>query len=744
MRKLKLMKTLLVAAGLAVGASNAWAITETVYSWDFTVYASTTDITTTSETTLTENRTTCNLATAPTACEGLYFNDTWKCVRSGDTNPGLRNYSNGDRMVIIPGLKSGDVITITGNTDAINHINTTKYTGTPNDANTTLTFTMEADGNFYFKMVKGGATVNDVKVYPTIRTIVVTRELPIVEVASWNFETASWAKETGFGSSTVTINSQSCTYATGDLEGLALQGGSGTNWTVNSSGLTQGNGNRNIAILNLKAGDEIKIETAATISDLVNGTSTNDTYTGTCKFSVTANGAFGFLTDRNKYTTTISVYRARSVVVDEYNEVKAIAEALLAVPNDNASATSNLSSTLTTQNGVVSSATTASAIYTAKSTLQTAIASFIAAANPLTGNRFDLTYLLTNPNIENITDWDDAAAQGWYTDIPRTDLGQYNNFAARTNLNSSKNGIERYTSNACTTANTYALYQKVTLPTGNYSFNAYALANAATSIVMAAGDTEGDAVTDENFTEYGVDFIQDSESEIKVGLKISSKVSNTCNWTAITGLKLYKEASSYVPATVGLNGYTTFASPYALDLTDANRPEGLKAYKATLTGATLSFEKLNQTVPAGTGLLLLGETNGGTYNIPVVASGDAVTTALTGVTADTPLQSVADDTYYFVMKKAANAESALEFAPLSTSAAVTIPAGKAYVTVPNSAFNSTARSITITFDDASGINNVTVSPSMMGDGKVYNLNGQRVTAPTKGLYIINGRKVAVK
>ena len=141
---------------------------------------------------------------------------------------------------------------------------------------------------------------------------------------------------------------------------------------------------------------------------------------------------------------------------------------------------------------------------------------------------------------------------------------------------------------------------------------------------------------------------------------------------------------------------------------------------------------------------MLGETNGGTYNIPVVASGDAVTTALTGVTADTPLQSVANHTYYFVMKKAANAESALEFAPLSTLAAVTIPAGKAYVTVPNSAFNSTARSITITFDDASGINNVTVSPSMMGDEKVYNLNGQRVTAPTKGLYIINGRKVAVK
>ncbi len=136
-----------------------------------------------------------------------------------------------------------------------------------------------------------------------------------------------------------------------------------------------------------------------------------------------------------------------------------------------------------------------------------------------------------------------------------------------------------------------------------------------------------------------------------------------------------------VPVTVGANGYTTFASPYALDLTDENRPEGLKAYKATLTGNTISFEAINQTVPAGTGLLLLGETKGGSYNIPVVASGDDIVNDLVGVTTPTSKQSAEGGSpiYYFVMKKAASAESALEFAPLSTSSAVEIPAGKAYV-----------------------------------------------------------------
>ncbi len=32
----------------------------------------------------------------------------------------------------------------------------------------------------------------------------------------------------------------------------------------------------------------------------------------------------------------------------------------------------------------------------------------------------------------------------------------------------------------------------------------------------------------------------------------------------------------------------------------------------------------------------------------------------------------------------------------------------------------------------------------MGDSPVYNLNGQRVSRPTKGVFIQNGRKVLVK
>lgn len=214
----------------------------------------------------------------------------------------------------------------------------------------------------------------------------------------------------------------------------------------------------------------------------------------------------------------------------------------------------------------------------------------------------------------------------------------------------------------------------------------------------------------------------------------------------IAGEALNTEMTT-VTATVGANGYTTFASSYPLDLTDANRPAGLKAYKATRDGANLTFTALNQTVPAGTGLLLLGETKGGNYDIPVAASGDAVSSnALVGVIAPTAKQSDPSGNYYFVMKKAASESDALAFAPLSTSAAVTIPAGKAYVEVPNSAFSGGANELTISFEEDGDVTGISEMKAMRNVGRetFFDLQGRQVTQPMKGLYIVNGRKVVIK
>ena len=413
-----------------------------------------------------------------------------------------------------------------------------------------------------------------------------------------------------------------------------------------------------------------------------------------------------------------------------FNAMKDYADALVAVANDNASANSTFSTAISTQAAAVASATTAEAITTATSALLAAMNTYVAAANPTAGNQFDLTYLLTNPDLEGITDWGEAAAQGWFTDIPRSGVGQYNNFAVRTNLNSSKNGVERYTSNVYTTAGTYALYQKVTLPAGNYSFDANAFASNASTIVMAAGSTEGDAVTATDFTAYTVDFTVASEAETKMGIKISATGTNACNWMAITEIKLYKEASS-VSGTIPSSGYGSLASAYGLDFANATVSSGtLTAYVVTKTTTEAVTLSSVDELPANSGVILKG-TAGATYSIPVKA--DAAYAGTNLLSAAVTATDIEANTAYILQ----GGEFRL------VSAASTVPAGKAYLLKSNVPSGARAMKFVFEEDETTGISSMQNSQSTM-HREVYNLNGQRVAQPAKGLYIVDGRKVIVK
>ena len=208
--------------------------------------------------------------------------------------------------------------------------------------------------------------------------------------------------------------------------------------------------------------------------------------------------------------------------------------------------------------------------------------------------------------------------------------------------------------------------------------------------------------------------------------------------TMLRTIKVY--SPSTVSATLGANGYSTFTSTYDLDLSGLT---DFKAYTATLSGTTLSFVENTSKVKAGTGLLLKG-TADAQITIPVATTGASAVSgnALTGVTAATTLKSDAAGNYIFVMKKATAASDALTFLPLTTESNVTVPAGKAYVSVAASAFTTLSRALTISFaNEATGISSVKVSQSTE---EVYDLQGRRVAQPTKGLYIVNGKKVIIK
>lgn len=193
-----------------------------------------------------------------------------------------------------------------------------------------------------------------------------------------------------------------------------------------------------------------------------------------------------------------------------------------------------------------------------------------------------------------------------------------------------------------------------------------------------------------------------------------------------------------VPATLGSNGYGTFASAYPLDLTsDAQTEGGFTAYKAAVDGTAVTFTALDQTVPANTGVLLKGEASA-TVNIPVAASGTEVTeNAFLVNTAGTTFDAEAGYTYYGLIKNS----SPLTFGTFAPGT-VAIPANKAYLKVAN-----TSARLDVVFDDGSATGVMDVRSKMSdvrGEGAVYDLQGRRVMTPTKGLYVVNGKKVIMK
>ena len=189
-----------------------------------------------------------------------------------------------------------------------------------------------------------------------------------------------------------------------------------------------------------------------------------------------------------------------------------------------------------------------------------------------------------------------------------------------------------------------------------------------------------------------------------------------------------------VPATItSSTGYATFSSTYALDFSEVT---GLTAYTATACdGTNVTLTPVSGgTVAANTGLVIKGETT----DIPVVATGDAQAGNLMHpCDGSWTTLSKSDTGTNYVLSEQGTPKVAV-FAPIGDTSA-TLRAGSAYLYVPTSG----ARTLNIVFDeDATGI--ASVKSEFNAVNGYYNLAGQRIAQPTKGLYIVNGKKVVIK
>ncbi len=213
----------------------------------------------------------------------------------------------------------------------------------------------------------------------------------------------------------------------------------------------------------------------------------------------------------------------------------------------------------------------------------------------------------------------------------------------------------------------------------------------------------------------------------------SSGVFAIADHTATTTITLTGGGQSVYPVfivfnptitfTLATSGKSTFCSSMAIDC--ANLPSDLKAYKVSAVSTTsATLTEVTEAVAAGTGLILIG-TGSASYDIPVAATSTDISASneLVGVTADKAL--TAGEAFLLSNGK---------FVPCTAG---TLPAGKAYL--PNT---TGARSLSLVFEgETTGINAIENTETING---IFNLNGQRVSQPTKGLYIVNGRKVVIK
>lgn len=175
-------------------------------------------------------------------------------------------------------------------------------------------------------------------------------------------------------------------------------------------------------------------------------------------------------------------------------------------------------------------------------------------------------------------------------------------------------------------------------------------------------------------------------------------------------------------------GYATFCSDKALDFSAV---EGLTAYIVTSTEFVAQLKKVTK-VPAGTGLVLEGEegaTYPKTYEIPVISTADAIEGNL--LKAAMTVTTAVEGDYVLAYK-----DNNRAFFPAEDDLA--IPAGKAYLHIDSGA------PAFLPFDaETTGIS-TTLKNSEKANKEIFNLTGQRVSQPTKGLYIVGGRKVVVK
>ena len=189
-----------------------------------------------------------------------------------------------------------------------------------------------------------------------------------------------------------------------------------------------------------------------------------------------------------------------------------------------------------------------------------------------------------------------------------------------------------------------------------------------------------------------------------------------------TPVQIYREVAHKVTATVTAAEYATFNSKYAVDFSES----GITVYTATDGATSVHLNEITSgQVPANTPVVL-HKAGGASAQVPVIPSADAVGDNDLRISTGTDV----DNMYVLAMNPT------IGFYPWTGT---NLSAGKVYLQGQASydtrmfiGFGGEATSI------------VDVDHETITNNRYFDLQGRRVAQPTKGLYIVNGKKVVVK
>ena len=216
------------------------------------------------------------------------------------------------------------------------------------------------------------------------------------------------------------------------------------------------------------------------------------------------------------------------------------------------------------------------------------------------------------------------------------------------------------------------------------------------------------------------------------GNEYTLKVTNGNN-TQITEIVIHFTDVATTTVTLNKYGYATYCSENPIDFSHAS---GYTAWRISEIAANgeITFAKITGAIKGGQGVLLYNKDADGVNTSEATIKFAGGTTEFTN--SENKLVGTTAPTYV-----AANDYFGLSGNTFKKVNAGTVPAGKALL--PANVIPSDSR-LTFNFvEETTGIKSIE-NAKMTFDGNVYDMQGRKVEKPSKGLYIVNGKKILVK